>query len=68
MKILFWNVWCFPKWITGSDLTDVERAHKIVPIIENYDIVLLCEAWTAASKEIGDFQLIWVTLKVTQNH
>lgn len=52
MKILFWNVWCFPKWITKSELTDIERATKIAELIKGYDVVLLCEAWTPAAKEI----------------
>lgn len=51
-KILFWNVWCFPKSMTDGKLSDTKRARLISRHIGNYDLVLLNEAWTVGARDI----------------
>lgn len=53
ITIVFWNVECLPKSISeDKKYFSDERAKLIVPIIQNFDVVMICEAWTNVAKKI----------------
>lgn len=52
LKILYWNVWCFPKCYTDGKLTAKERAKALSQYIVGYDLVLLNEAWETEAKDV----------------
>jgi len=51
-KVLFWNVWCLPKYFTDGKYNSDERAKLISQYLDGYDLVLLCEAWTECAKAV----------------
>jgi hypothetical protein len=51
LKVLYWNVWCLPKFCTDGKLTPEERAKAIFPSLSGYDLVILNEVWTSSANE-----------------
>lgn len=53
LQVAFWNVECLPKAISEDKMYySDERAKLVVPHIQGYDVVLMCEVWTLDARKV----------------
>lgn len=52
IRVIFWNVYCLPSFATRDNIQPKDRAKAILTYINDYDIVIMNEAWTSDAKKV----------------